>query len=219
MISVRDGPPFFNVKQAREWFRAMQLLKKVLNFSAERYLKTAGDLFIYHSDYSGALALVEKALEHDPQDTRALVLYGDILFCLNRDIEALQALNQAIKLSPNLPEAHISRAGVLEVLGKHREALQSCKTALDNIGKSKQYLLPSLFDQKIILLIRLKRFREAQQVLNKATYYLDNEELDYLLSSYKGLLDQCCQKRVRVHEKARKLALCVLPEESKPQVS
>ena len=51
----------------------MQLLKKVLNFSAERYLKTAGDLFIYHSDYAGALEMVDKALTHDETDTRALV--------------------------------------------------------------------------------------------------------------------------------------------------
>jgi tetratricopeptide (TPR) repeat protein len=195
----------------------MQLLKKVLNFSAERYLKTAGDLFIYHSDYHGALSLVEKALFHEPNDTRALVLYGDILFCLNRDLEALKALNDAISLNPDLAEAYISKAGVLEVMGKYREALLCCRQALTLIDQKKQYLLPSLFDQKIILLIRLKRFREAQLVLDNAANYLDEDDLDFLFSSYKGLLDQFCQKRQQATEKAKRLSLSVIKEDTTPQ--
>lgn len=190
----------------------MHLFKKVLNFSAERYLRTAGDLFIYHSDYHGALGLVEKALDNDPHDTRALVLYGDILFCLNRDIEALNALEAALRLNPGLAEAYISKAGVLEVMGRYREALSCCRQALGYISSKKAYLLPSLFDQHITLLIRLKRFREALRVLNKATLYLQGEDLDYLFASYKGVLDQQCQKRHLVKEKARQLSLSVLPE-------
>lgn len=188
----------------------MQLFKKVLNFSAQRYLKTAGDLFIYHSDYQGALALVEKALHYEPHDTRALVLYGDILFCMNRDLDALKALNEALIHNPTLAEAYISKAGVLEVLGKHREALQCCKQALQFITPKKQYLLPSLFDQKVILLIRLKRFREAQQVLDKAALYLEGDDLDFLMASYKGLLDQQCTKRKLSREKARSMSLKVV---------
>jgi tetratricopeptide (TPR) repeat protein len=188
----------------------MQLLKKVLNFSAERHLKTAGDLFIYHSDYHGALALVEKAIALDPTDTRALVLYGDILFCLNRDIEALQALNKAISLNPTLAEAYISKAGVLEVMGKYREALQCCKLALTHIDHKKQYLLFSLLDQKLILLIRLKRYREAQQVLDNSIRYLEEDEVEYLFASYKGILDQFCQKRSQAREKAKTLSLRIL---------
>ena len=36
----------------------MNFLTKVLNFSAERYLKTAGDLFIYEGDYESALHML-----------------------------------------------------------------------------------------------------------------------------------------------------------------
>ncbi len=188
----------------------MQLLKKVLNFSAERYLKTAGDLFIYHSDYPGALTLVEKALASEPQDTRAWVLYGDILFCLNRDGEALHALNEALRLNPSLAEAYISKAGVLEVMGRYREALNCCRQALNHINEKRQYLLPSLFDQQVALLITLKRFREAQRVLDKAAQYLDDEELTYLYASYKGLLEQFCQRRQDTRRKAQRLSLSVI---------
>ncbi len=197
----------------------MQLLKKVLNISVERYLKTAGDLFINQGDYQGALKLVEKALGCDNHNTRALVLYGDILFCLNRDQDALVALNEAIRLNPTLAEAYISKAGVLEVMGKFREALQCCRQALVHIDDKKEYLLPSLFDQKIILLIRLKRFREAQRVLDKAIDYLDEESLDFLFSSYKGLLDQFCKNRSQANDKAKRLSFQVLKGGASPQVS
>lgn len=191
----------------------MQLLKKVLNFSSKRYLKTASDLFIYHSDYPGALEQIEKSLEIDPNDTRALVLYGDILFCLNRDVEALHALNKAVSLDGTLPEAQISKAGVLEVLGKYREALNCCHQALNLIDTEKQYLFPSLFDQKIILLIRLKRFRQAQQVLADAVNYLEQDDYDYLSVSYRSLLEQFCQHRQKAQDKAKTLSLRVLDSE------
>ena len=56
----------------------MKFLTKVLNMSAERYLKTAGDLFIYEGDYASALHMVEKTLEIEPGDLRALVLRGPV---------------------------------------------------------------------------------------------------------------------------------------------
>ncbi len=189
---------------------SIHLFKKVLNFSTQRYLKTAGDLFINHSDYVGALSLVEKALEAEPNDTRALVLYGDILFCLNRDVEALRAFEMALYLNPYLPEAYISKASVLEVLGRFREAIHCCKRALHLIGPNKVYLLPSLFDQEILLLIRMKRFREAQQVLIKAGGYLEPDEWDYLYYSYKDLLDQLCQQRQKVFKSRERITLHVV---------
>jgi len=201
----------------------MQLLKKVLNISAERQLKTAGDLFVYHSDYHGALQLLEKVLADDPNDTRALVLMGDILFCLNRDKDSLQTLEKAIRLDPTMAEAYISKSGVLEVMGRLRDALQACREALAHAANGKRhYLLAGLFDQEIILLIRMKRFREAQRVLEKALYCLDDEEdVDFLLSSYKGLLDHYCQKRLHTQERARQLSLSIVknPSPCQAQVS
>ncbi len=72
----------------------LQFLKNVLNMSAERYLRTAGDLFVYEGDYESALMMVDKTLAIQPEDTRALVLRGDILYCLNKDFEALSVFNK-----------------------------------------------------------------------------------------------------------------------------
>ena len=147
----------------------MKFLSKVLNFSAERYLKSAGDLFIYEGDYESALNMVDKTLEIEPQDVRALVLRGDILYCLNRDQEALDTFNTALSINPDSVEALISRAGVLDVLGKYREALECCNRAFEQIRPYQNFLLPSLYDQNIVLLLRLKKYRQASLLLRSST--------------------------------------------------
>lgn len=190
--------------------KSFNLLDKVLNFSAERYLRTAGDLFIYDGDYESALAMVEKTLELEPSDLRALVLKGDILYCLSRDIEALQTFNQVLKLNPDYVEAHISKAGVLDALGKYREALSCCNKAFALMAKPLHYLLPSLYDQKLLLLLRLKKYREANQCLSQAEQAVNEDEYQYLLSCYREVLERCCQNRRQLRERASALSLKVI---------
>ena len=190
----------------------LSLLNKVFNFSAERYLKTAGDLFIYEADYESALDMVEKTLEIDPGDVRALVLKGDILYCLNRDNDALDALNAALNRNPNSVEALISKAGVLDVLGHYREALSCCLKAFSLIQPYQNFLLPSLYDQNIALYLRLKKFRQAQQLLREASTHLPSDEYHYLLTSYAPMLDRLSQKRTNAQKTAKRLALKVLDQ-------
>lgn len=188
----------------------MNFLTKVLNISAERYLKTAGDLFIYEGDYESALAMVEKTLEIEPSDIRALVLRGDILYCLNRDNEALETFNKALSINPNSVEALISSAGVLDVLGKYREGLDCCARAFQQIRPYQAYLLPSLYDQNVVLLLRLKKYRQARFLLRSAEGQLLKEDYQFLLSSYSHILDRLFNNRRQACAKARNLNLEVL---------
>jgi tetratricopeptide (TPR) repeat protein len=188
----------------------MNFLTKVLNMSAERYLKTAGDLFIYEGDYVSALLMVEKTLEIEPSDVRALVLRGDILYCLNRDNEALETFNKALSIDPDSVEALISSAGVLDVLGKYREGLESCARAFQQIKPYQAYLLPSLYDQNIVLLLRLKKYRQARYLLRSAEGRLIKEDYQFLLSSYSHILDRLFANRRQACAKARNLKLKVL---------
>jgi tetratricopeptide (TPR) repeat protein len=194
----------------------MNFLNKVLNMSAERYLKTAGDLFIYEGDYVSALLMVEKTLEIEPSDIRALVLRGDILYCLNRDQEALETFNQALSINPNSVEALISSAGVLDVLGKYREGLECCARAFQEIAPYQSYLLPSLYDQNIVLLLRLKRYRQARFLLRSAEGRLAREDYQFLLSSYSHILDRLFQNRHQACVKAQNLHMEVLTGQACP---
>ncbi|MBX2861527.1 MAG: hypothetical protein KTR14_09835 [Vampirovibrio sp.] len=173
----------------------LNFINKVLNFSAERYFRAAGDLFIYDGDYEAALYMIDRALEQEPDNTRAMVLKGDILFCLNKDLEALNLFNQALEFNPHYVEAYISKAGVLDVMNKPRKALECCNKAFQLLETHNRFLLPSLYDQKLVLLIRMKRFREAQKLLNMSRQHLEREEYNYLCGCYRKLLDGFCQKR------------------------
>ena len=188
----------------------MNFLTKVLNISAERFLKTAGDLFIYEGDYESALGMVDKTLALEPTDTRALVLRGDILYCLNRDTEALEAFNKALSVNPNSVEALISSAGVLDVLGKYREGLDCCARAFQEIKPHQAYLLPSLYDQNVVLLLRLKKYRQARFLLRSAEGHLQQEDYQFLLSSYSHILERLFKNRRKACAKARYLNLEVL---------
>ncbi len=189
----------------------MAFLKKVLNLALERDLKTAADLFIYHNDYAGALEMVQRALLQDPTDKRAMVLHGDVMFCLNRDIDALQILDEVLSLYPDLPEAYLSKAGVYEALGKYREALQCCRKALSLLTPRKQYLLESIFDQEIALLIKLKRYRQARSVLGIAKTALDTWDFNELASSYRTLIEEACKRRQQYKLRAKALSMHTVP--------
>lgn len=193
----------------------MKFLSKVLNFSAERYLKTAGDLFIYEGDYVSALGMVEKTLEIEPKDIRALVLRGDILYCLNRDQEALETFNTALTIDPDSVEALISRSGVLDVLGKYREALDCCNRAFAHIKPYQNFLLPSLYDQTVVLLLRLKKYRQAQFLLRDCETKLKKEDHEYLLSCYSHILTRLSEGRRKARQKAEKLKLSLLPSDAR----
>lgn len=197
-------------RETRVFVKRLNLLNKVLNFSAELYLKSAGDLFVYHGDYEAALRMADKTLELQPDDVRAMVLRGDILYCMNRDLESLQMFNEVLKHYPDCLEAHISKAGVLDVLGETKEALTYCNRAFELMAPKHRFLLPSLYDQKIQLLMRLKHYRQAQLLLKQAEEQLTEEESTYLKQCYQSDLRQLCRHRSRILQKANDLNLTVI---------
>lgn len=188
----------------------MKFLSKILNMSCERALKAAGDLFIYEGDYEAALQKVEETLALNPSEVRALVLRGDILYCLNRDAEAIEAFDAALSHDGENVEAWISKAGVLDAMGKPREALLCCHEAFIHISSRRAYLLPSLFEQNISLLIDLKRYRQAKDLLNAAERQLSDKDFKNLLMNYGYALDNLSRERHQSIQRAKRLSLRVL---------
>jgi tetratricopeptide (TPR) repeat protein len=180
------------------------LLNKVMNMSFERYLRSAGDLFIYDGDYDMALTMVNKSLEISGTNLRALVLKADILFCLNRDDEALTLLNKAIELDNGFAEAYISRAGVLCFMGKNVPSLHDCEKAFELLEGSLrcQHLYAALVDQTLLLLVRMKRYRRALAILRQAARQVTPLEYEYLQASYKSQV--LTLSRNRAKQKAKR---------------
>jgi len=171
--------------------------KKIFNIRAEKLVREASDTFIYYRDYETALAQVNEALSFEPGHLKALILKGDILFCIDKDNEALEYFDMAINADPFCAEAYGSKAGTLDVLGQQAEALICCEMAFENITLKDRHLLPSLYDQRIALLIRLKRFQEAREILKKCAKNLSEEDGCHLISCYQNIINASCKEKKR----------------------
>ncbi|MEM0951241.1 MAG: hypothetical protein AAGI66_03745 [Cyanobacteria bacterium P01_H01_bin.74] len=168
-----------------------------LNFSLERYLRVAGEYFLLDEDHEAALQMVEKALLHNATDIRALILKGDILYCINADEAALAVFKKIVKIYPDCVEALISMATIYEHFGQYRKGLTCCETAFVTVREKNRALLPSLYDQTLSLLVLLNKYSQAKMLLKEARLELAKNEIDFLESAYKPIiLNHLAQRKI-----------------------
>ena len=173
-------------------------IKKIFNIEAEKLVREASDNFIYFRDYETTLDQLTRVLEIEPDHVKALILKGNIFFCIDRqDVvmiegkknEALEYFEKALGIDPFSAEAHGSKANTLDVLGKVKEAFACCEKAFKNLTVKDKDLLPSLYDQKIALLIKLKRYEDAKLTLKQCYRYLKTEDSFKIASCYRDIID------------------------------
>jgi tetratricopeptide (TPR) repeat protein len=189
-----------------------QVLKtnNLVNLGVEKLIREASDNFTYNRDYELALEQIDSALEIDGNHVRALILKGDILFCMDLDKEALEHFEMAINADPLSAEAYGSKAGTLDVLGNFEDALKCCEKAFSLITVKDKFLLPSLYDQKLTLLLRMRKYEDAKRILSKAVNSLSEDDADYLRSCYHGMIESSCKIRRKKLAKAEKISLKVI---------
>lgn len=186
---------------------AEKTTKKIYNLRAEKLVREANDTFIYFRDYETALAQLDEVITIEPSHARALLLRGDILLCIDKDNEALESFELAINADPCSAEAYGSKAGTLDILGRQKEALQYCEKAFENITLKDRHLLPSLYDQKIAILIRLKRFDEARNILKRCVKTLSEEDGSQIVSCYQGMIEASYKEKKRKLKMLEKMSL------------
>jgi len=164
-------------------------IKKIFNIEAEKLVREASDNFIYFRDYETTLEQLTRVLEIEPEHVKALILKGNIFFCIDRDDEALECFEKALNIDPFSAEAHGSKANTLDVLGKVKEAFACCEKAFKNLTVKDKDLLPSLYDQKIALLIKLKKYEDAKLTLKQCYRYLKTEDSFKIASCYRDIID------------------------------
>lgn len=163
-------------------------IKKIFNIESEKLVREASDNFIYFRDYETTLEQLNKVLEIEPEHVKALTLKGNIFFCIDRDNEALECFEKALSIDPFSAEAYGSKANTLDVLGKVKEAFACCEKAFKNLTVKDKDLLPSLYDQKIALLIKLKRYEDAKITLKECYRYLKTEDSFKIAVCYRDII-------------------------------
>ena len=90
------------------------------------------------------------------------------------------------------------------------EALNFCEKAFEHITIKDRHLLPSLYDQKLAILIRMKKYEKAREELKKCTKMLPEEDGCYLASCYQNTIETFCKEKKRKRELAAKISLKVV---------
>ncbi|MEB3246059.1 MAG: tetratricopeptide repeat protein [Vampirovibrionales bacterium] len=162
----------------------------VAAFEAERFYKRAQQLYLLDGNDEQALAVIDSALRIDPGKSKALVLKAEILFSSGSYRQALAVIQSAIETRPNWSEPYLSLANILSVIGNYTHALEACNQGIQRLSDQSSYLLPSLLEQKLSLLLRLRRFKEVQKTLRFAAHQLNEAEYTALEATFNQLRKQ-----------------------------
>lgn len=184
-------------------------LENVLHLASRRLFQQARELFVYEAQLDEALDRVSQGLRLEPGNVQGWVLRADILFCLRQDEAAQQSLHYALRLAPACVEALLSQASVLEALGQIRDALRANRLALRHLRSRHRYLLPSLYEQQINLLVRLKKTPQAIALLHESRARLSPRDHQTLRQEFHNLLRKTRPARVQRLKQARHLVLHV----------
>ena len=101
--------------------------------------------------------LVNRALALDPDAADGWLLKCQILSALGDDVAALAAVAMAIRVAPNLAEAHYWHAAVLADLERYPDSLSAIELAFRALGPGDEWLIEDLFYDKAAALDAIGR--------------------------------------------------------------
>lgn len=168
----------------------------LLYFESEKYYRIANDYLLYDGNLRQAKRYVNKSLKVNSKHIKSLVLKGRILLCENRIKQAKDLFNEALKLDSNNIHAHSLIASCYNTEKKYCAALEHINKAISLENTDKELLFDFL-RLKVELLINMKLFNKAKQLLKKLNYYLYTDAIDRLKQEYSSILGTghfCFQK-------------------------
>jgi len=161
------------VQALTQQLAALQQKHKELSFSADDYIAQA-KAFYFEAVYEGAIAIVEKAIAMEPNNSRAWFVKGVTLAKLKQPEAAIAAFDQAIGSNPDFGEAWVAKGSALGKLARHPEALAAYDKAISAkpsfyqawFGKARLYAIQGEAEQAVVALnqaiaIEPERCREA----------------------------------------------------------
>jgi tetratricopeptide (TPR) repeat protein len=99
--------------------------------SRAMYIYSLSRLHILEGDLDGALALLQAAIEADPDSAFLHTALANIYLKMNRFEDALAACEAAVKLDPNDVKAHSLAGSILAGLKRDKEAIPHFRKAIE----------------------------------------------------------------------------------------
>ncbi len=117
-----------------------------------KHLDDKGNALIKSNNFSGAMEIINLAIQANPKDVVALNNKAYILENTDKYDEALEVINQALEVNPQFSSGWLTKGYILSGLGKTEEALnafnetlklnpdnKNAKWGIDNIHKNQTY--------------------------------------------------------------------------------
>lgn len=155
----------------------MSIRNKVINLKSEILFREAEDAFLYFNQPKKAIRLLNESLNLTSLHTKSLVLKGDIRFMQGKIEEALELYLLANQVNNNDSKTLASIANCLELKEDYSNALSYCDKAFLFINEDNCQLYLSLYELKLSILLKLKKYNQAKQFISTAKYRLSIEEL------------------------------------------
>lgn len=178
----------------------------IINIESERLFREAEDCFLYFNQIKKAINKLNKAIELSPYHYKSLVLKGDICFINGKIDEALDLYKTAEKSCPDNSKILGAIATCFESKGNFEKALNYCDKAFPFVNENNSQLYFSLYELKISILLKLKKYEHAKMLINNANNHL-------LFDDIKALKLNCqktINKKLKIKNKLKHLNIKVI---------
>jgi tetratricopeptide (TPR) repeat protein len=168
---VGCGPSKYGKQMRQEANERLSLVNADIAYSQARRSFEVGQ-------FDRALQEVDEAITRAPSQARYFLLRGRILIEAHKLEAALQCLEMAMELDPNLPQPHYFAGIIFERWSDDREAFERYLRAMELDEANGQFLLATAE-----ALIALGRFAEARDLVHsRMDYFEHNAALHHILA-------------------------------------
>lgn len=183
-----------------------QIHSNVINIESEKLFREAEDCFLYFNQIRKATLKLNKALKISPNHYKSLILRGDIYFINGKIKEALSTYKKAETVCPKNIKIAGSIAVCLEIQNDYQEALFYCNKAFSLIDRENQQIYASLYELKTNILVKLRKYEEAKNLISNAKYHLLFEDIKTLKLNCQKIINE----KLKIQNKLKMLNLTLV---------
>lgn len=173
-------------------------ISNVVNIESERLFREAEDNFLYFNSPAKALKQLNKAIDLSPFHHKSLVMKGDIKFIKGKIDEALKLYTMANKINPNDSKILGAIATCYESKQNYTEALGYCEKAFHYIDENNTPIYSSLYELKISIMLKLKKYEQAKRFMKYSKNHLLTEDMNFLKSNCKKIINEKIEIKNRI---------------------
>ncbi len=177
----------------------------VADVRAEKLFREAEDEFFYFNNLECAAEKIEKALTFVPKMLKALMMRANIFLLEGNFDGALTYYQLAYEVAPNNPKVLAALANTYEINEENEKALHYVEKALSALNSQYSPLNKALIDLKITILIKQKKYLEAQVLIKQAKSLLTMDDYRTIYMNNISVLKQKLELQRKIKENHLKL--------------